>query len=148
VFTAAERLLRPGGGIAIITHGRPLWLGERDWTQALRGYLESWLGPVSGTCGTDDPTRAERRRLLERTGFVDVTVLEDEVIEPVDVDFVLGHLYSAMSAGQIAPERRSDFEAGLRAALRPYAHAPCRDGPLLEDVPIDVLVGRRADPPR
>lgn len=24
----------------MITHGRPLWLGERDWNRALRGYLE------------------------------------------------------------------------------------------------------------
>jgi AraC-like DNA-binding protein len=38
VFAAAGRLLRSGGAIAVITHGRPLWLGQRNRTRAER-YL-------------------------------------------------------------------------------------------------------------
>ncbi|WP_167760943.1 class I SAM-dependent methyltransferase [Geodermatophilus sp. DF01-2] len=90
VFTAARRLLRPGGGIAVITHGRPLWLGERDWARALRGYLEDWFGPARAGCGTDEETLLERRRLLEASGFVDVAVLEHHFSVPVDADFVIG----------------------------------------------------------
>lgn len=144
VFAAARRLLRPGGGVAVITHGRPLWLGERDWTRALRIYLEGWFGPVTGSCGTDEATLAERRRLLEQAGFADVTVLEHHFTEPLDVDYVLGHLYSALSPGQIPPDRREEFDAGVRAALRPYAERGMGGlGGLVEEVPVDVLVGRR-----
>lgn len=141
VFAAGRRLLRPGGGVAVITHGRPLWLGERDWTRALRGYLEDWFGPVSDNCGTDEATLAERRRLLEAAGFTDVTVLEHRFEAPLDADLVLGHLYSALSPGQVAPERRDEFAAGVRDVLRP--HAEVGPGGLVEDVPVDVLVGRR-----
>jgi SAM-dependent methyltransferase len=55
-----------GRRFTVITHGRPLWLGERDWTLALRGFLVDWFGPVSG--GTDEATLAERRRLLGTAG--------------------------------------------------------------------------------
>jgi SAM-dependent methyltransferase len=142
VVAAAARLLRPGGGIAVITHGRPLWLGERDWTRALRDYLEDWFGPVAGTCGTDQRTVRERRRLLGRAGFQHVDVLEHRFEELLDVDYVIGHLYSALPPGRIASDRLPEFEAGLRSALRPYSeHAP--DAALIEDVPVDIVVGLR-----
>lgn len=141
VFAAARRLLRPGGGIAVITHGRPLWLGERDWARALRGYLEDWFGQVSGGCGTDEATLAERRRLLEAAGFTSVTVLEHRFTEPLDAEFVLGHLYSALSPGQVRPDRRDEFAAGVRAVLRP--HAERAPDALVEDVPVDVLIAQR-----
>jgi SAM-dependent methyltransferase len=142
VFTAAKLLLRPGGGIAVITHGRPLWLGERDWTRALRGYLEDWFGPVRGDCGTDEQTRSQRRRLLEQAGFADVAVLEHHFTVPVDADFVIGHLYSTLPPGRLPDDRRDQFAIGVRAVLRARAVSGDR---LIEDVPVDVLVGRRPE---
>jgi ubiquinone/menaquinone biosynthesis C-methylase UbiE len=141
VFAAAQRLLREGGGIAVITHGRPLWLGDRPWTQSLRSYLERWFGPVNGTCGTDQQSRTERRRLLEQTGFTEVAVLQQRFQFQVDVDDVIGHLHSALPPGRLGPDRRDEFAEGIRAVLQPHAgRGP--DG-LVEDVPVDVLVGRR-----
>lgn len=142
VFTDTRRLLRPGGGVAVISHGRPLWLGERDWAQALRAYLEQWFGPVSGACGTDPQTLDERGRLLEEAGFTDVAVLEHYFEEQFDVGYVLGHLYSALPPGRITADRQGEFEAGLRVALRPYT-GDALDAALVEDVPVEVLVGRR-----
>ena len=37
-------LLRPGGGIAVITNGTPMWLQDSPWSRALRSFLEPWLG--------------------------------------------------------------------------------------------------------
>ena len=141
VFTAARRLLRPGGGVAVITHGRPLWLGEQDWARALRGYLEDWFGPAPAGCGTDEQTLLARRRLLEAAGFVDIAVLEHHFPMPVDTDFVIGHLYSTLPPGQLPDDRRDQFAAGVRAALRPHTTS---GGGLVEDVPVDVLVGQRS----
>jgi SAM-dependent methyltransferase len=141
VFAAARGLVRPGGAVAVITHGRPLWLGDRDWIRALRAYLEGWLGPVTGSCGTDRRTGTERRRLLERAGFADVVLLEERYTARLDADYVVGHLYSALSPGQLAADAREEFAAGVRAVVQPYAdRGP--DG-LVEDVPVDVLIGRR-----
>lgn len=126
VFTAALRLLRPGGGIAVITHGRPLWLGERHWTRALRDYLEDWFGPVTGACGTDEQTWTERRRLLQQAGFADVAILQHHFQTPLNADYVLGHLYSALSPGHLAPDRRDEFAAGVgRSAAAPSGRARC-----------------------
>lgn len=34
VFADARELLRPGGGIAIISHGVPLWLADTPWARS------------------------------------------------------------------------------------------------------------------
>ena len=97
---------------------------------------------MTGACGTDEQTLRARRRLLEQAGFVDVDVLEHDFEALLDVDYVLGHLYSALPPGRIVTDRRPAFEAGLRAALRPYSE-PAANARLVEDVPVQVLVGRR-----
>ena len=45
-FADAAPLLRPGGGLAVITHGVPLWLAQAAWARRLRAHLETWTGPI------------------------------------------------------------------------------------------------------
>jgi hypothetical protein len=68
-------------------------------------------------------------------------VLEHHFSVPVDADFVIGHLYSTLPQGQLPDDRRDQFAAGVRAALRP--HTTPRGG-LVQDVPVKALVGRRS----
>ena len=42
LFEACVPLLRPGGGLAVVTNGTPLWLQDSDWSRALRGFLARW----------------------------------------------------------------------------------------------------------
>lgn len=138
VFRSALPLLRPRGGIAVITPGRPLWLAEHEWGKALRQYLEPWTGPLSWNCGSDLETLNERREALMASGFADTEVLHHRHRAMLDADFVLGHLYSAMSERQIPVDRRPEFETGLKQTLARY-------GPeLLEEDLVSVLVGRRS----
>jgi SAM-dependent methyltransferase len=44
LIPALVPLLRPGGGIAVITNGTPMWLQDSPWSRALRSFLEPWLG--------------------------------------------------------------------------------------------------------
>src|SRR5262249_28501841 len=37
---AARPLLRPGGGVAVVTNGTPLWLQDTDWSPSLPHCLE------------------------------------------------------------------------------------------------------------
>ncbi len=51
LFRALIPLTRPGGGVAVVANGTPLWLQDTAWSQALRGCLERWWGcprPISG----------------------------------------------------------------------------------------------------
>lgn len=78
--------------------------------------------------------------MLERSGSSDVAVLEQTSRFAVDVDHVVGHLHSALPPGRLDPDRHQEFTAGVRAVLRPYTEG--LSGELVEDVPVDVLVGR------
>lgn len=59
LIPALVPLLRPGGGIAVITNGTPMWLQDSPWSQALRSFLGQWLGTspagpaerLRGICG-------------------------------------------------------------------------------------------------
>lgn len=139
LFEAAHRGLAPGGALAVITHGVPLWLTEADWARALNAYLADWFGrPVTAGCGSDFAALRERQGQLRAAGFADVAVLEHRYQADVDADYVIGHLYSALDADVLPMARRPEFEDGLRRALSSFEGMPMR-----EDVPVTVLVGRR-----
>ncbi len=133
VAAQACRLLRPGGGLAVITHGRPQWLGDRPWARSMRDYLQKWWGrSLTDTCGTDEDTLITRQKLLLTAGFTDVAILRHEYRVSCTPESVLGLLYSAMSKTQVDPE----FERGLRSVLAGYPD-------LVEDVPVTSLVATR-----
>jgi trans-aconitate methyltransferase len=50
LFEDVVPLVRPGGGVAVVTNGMPLWLQETDWSRALRDFLEHWLGARLNLC--------------------------------------------------------------------------------------------------
>ena len=45
LFRAARPLLRPGGGVAVVTNGSPLWLQDADWSRELGAFLAGLDGP-------------------------------------------------------------------------------------------------------
>ncbi len=47
-LSTATSLPCPGGAIAIVTQGPPLWLGSALWQAKVREALERLYGPVSG----------------------------------------------------------------------------------------------------
>lgn len=139
VFAQAHGLLRPGGLIALLSHGVPLWLGEAPWEKALNRYLQDRLGQPGGSmCGVDDPTRDQRAALLRTAGFVEVAVLRHHYQAVLTLEYVIGHLYSAVSAENVPVEHRAAFQAGVRSALQ-VGHPT----DLIEDVPVVTLVGLR-----
>ncbi len=40
LFRSARGLVRPGGGVAVVTNGTPLWLQHSAWSPGLRGPAE------------------------------------------------------------------------------------------------------------
>ena len=70
LIPALVPLLRPGGGIAVITNGTPMWLQDSPWSQALRGFLEQWMGAtLASTCGTDDASQERYRDSMTGAGL-------------------------------------------------------------------------------
>jgi SAM-dependent methyltransferase len=131
LFAAVPTLVRPGGGIAVVTNGRPLWQQDTAWSRALLGVLEESSGTrLTRTCGTDD--ESQRRYAADMTA-AGLTVRTDHVDydDTLDVPGIIGGVYSAMSADQVRP----GLDQRIRTALAPH-------GPYTEHVRVTVLSGR------
>lgn len=143
LFPALIPLLRYGGGVAVITNGTPLWLQDSDWSHALRRFLEQWLGTTTtATCGTDPASQQRYRDSLTAAGY-DVQEANVEYTSDLDLEELIGGIYSAFSAGQLPPpDQRPLFAEQTRCALQPHQR-------FTEHVRVAMLLGhiRPGDPP-
>jgi trans-aconitate methyltransferase len=140
LIPALVPLLRPGGGIAVISNGTPMWLHDSAWSRALRSFLEQWMGtrPTS-TCGTDDASQQRYRDTMTDAGL-DVTETRYDYTDELDLDHLVGGVYSALPAQRLPPpDQRIAFADQIRRAVAPHA-------PFTEPVPVRMLLGRRPQP--
>lgn len=137
LFTAVRPLVRPGGGVAVVTNGEPLWLQEPAWSAALREVVSAHLGvPLHRACGTDEPSQERYRTALVAAGYaVDLRVVE--YTTTLTVEEIAGGVFSAMGPEQLPlPEARPEFTDRIRRAVEPH-------GPLRERVRVRILTGSR-----
>jgi SAM-dependent methyltransferase len=136
LFRAAVPLIRPGGGIAVITNGTPLWLQDTAWSQAVRRFLEQLLGTTTtATCGTDAASQRRYRDSLTAAGY-EVTDASVQYSGDLSLEQVVGGIYSALSVGQLpAPDKRPQLAEQIRRALQPHE-------PMTEHVRVAMLLGR------
>ncbi|BCJ62218.1 class I SAM-dependent methyltransferase [Micromonospora endophytica] len=138
LFDRLQPLLRPGGGVAVVTNGTPLWLQDTAWSRTLRDCLEQWLGtrPVR-TCGTDADSQRRYRDGLVAAGYqVDETVVE--YTDEIGLDDLVGGVFSALSVDTLpAPQQRSEFAGRVREALHPETR-------FREHVRVTILAARVA----
>ena len=135
---ALSRLLRPGGGVAVIANGTPVWTQDPAWARALREVSERWLGPLEfPACGSSDCERAHYRDLLEQAGFSRVREHRLDHTERLTLDEVVGSFYSTGPLEKLDAAGRQGFDADLRAALNRAEPG----GIFTEKVPVRVLCG-------
>jgi ubiquinone/menaquinone biosynthesis C-methylase UbiE len=136
LFPSVAALVRPGGGVAVVTNGTPLWLQESAWSKALRAYLEEWFDTtLTATCGTDAESQQRYKESLEAAGF-DLTEASFDYSEELGLDDVVGGVYSALGEDRLpAHEERAGFSDAIWRALK--AHQP-----FVEPVHVAVLTGR------
>lgn len=136
VFQTAHKLVRPGGGVAVVTNGKPLWHLDIGWSRALRGFLEGWMGrPATMGCGTDDEAQRRYRAHLATAGL---RVVETRLAytDALDLDQLVGGVLSAFSSAMLPHgEERQHFRDGLRDAVG--------NGPFPETVDVSLLFGLR-----
>ncbi|MEW2501317.1 class I SAM-dependent methyltransferase [Amycolatopsis sp. NPDC047767] len=136
LFAAVKPMLRPGGGIAVVTNGSPLWLQDSDWSRALLNVLSDWFGhPLTATCGTDDASQDRYRAALTGAGY-DVGLRTIDYTGDLTADEIIGGVYSAMGEDELPPSgERPAFENRIRSAIEPHA-------PFSEPVRVTILTGR------
>lgn len=133
LFRVLRPMLRPGGGIAVVSNGTPLWLQGTSWSRALRAVLEEWLGTESkATCGTAEDDRRRYSDALVAAGY-EVGTAGIEYTDELDLEHVIGGVYSALPLDRLpTKDRRPLFEERIRRSL---------EGPLVEHVRVSVLRG-------
>ncbi|HZR48943.1 MAG TPA: methyltransferase domain-containing protein [Streptosporangiaceae bacterium] len=132
LFRAAKPLLRPRGGIAILTNGTPLWLQPVSWSRALKATLEQWLDTkLSYACGTDQEAQDRYARALGDAGY-DVFRESVDYDDDLTLDQIIGGVFSAASHDK---DQREILADNIRQRLA--KHAPFR-----EHVRVALVIGR------
>ncbi|HTT53414.1 MAG TPA: class I SAM-dependent methyltransferase [Streptosporangiaceae bacterium] len=128
LFTAARGVLRPGGGLAIIANGTPLWQQPVAWSRDVRRALEQWLGVrLESCCGTDGAARQAYQAGLIAAGFAGVHQRSIGYASDLDFGQLIGGLYSAMPPHLLPPPgRREAFAAHVRDATGALPGSPSR----------------------
>jgi hypothetical protein len=100
---------------------KSLWLQDSAWSQALRGFLERWLGTTpASACGTDEASQQRYRDTMTAAAF-DVTEASIEYAEDLDLDHLVGSLYSALPVQWLPPpDQRAAFAEQVRRAVAPH----------------------------
>jgi SAM-dependent methyltransferase len=142
LFGVLAGLVRPGGGVAVITNGTPLWRQGSRWSVALREFLQTSFGwKLDATCGTDEASQERYRLLLADIGF-DVVERHIDYEDELDLDSLVGGLLSAFPVEELPPpERRQEFAARISRALAPETR-------FIEHVRVSMLLGRTTSAPR
>jgi SAM-dependent methyltransferase len=135
LFADLRPLLRRGGGIAVVTNGKPLWQQDAEFSRALDAVLADWLGrPLTATCGTDDRSQARYRADLVSAGYV-VSEAEYRYSAELTLEEIVGAVWSAVPADRLPPmDERDRLAARIGNALAGYA-------PFVEDVRVQLLFG-------
>lgn len=137
LFRSVGPLVRPGGGVAVVTNGTPLWLQDSTWSRGLREFLARWLGtkPTSW-CGTDAQSQQRYREALTLAGF-DVFSAAIDYVAELSLDQVVGGVYSAFGPADRLPrpDQRPAFAEQVRAAVGPQDR-------FSEPVHVAILIGR------
>jgi trans-aconitate methyltransferase len=133
LFHDAKVLLRPGGGVAVVSNGVPLWQQDSDWSRALRTALEEWFRTeATATCGTDAATQQRYAEALTAAGY-EVFEVGHDYEEVLTFEQVLGGVHSALSPDSLLVDRREEFAEHLRRALSGATN-------FTEAVPVRALV--------
>lgn len=136
LFRSTSSLIRPGGGVAVVTNGTPLWLQESDWSRSLREFLARWLGSSpAAACGTDQQSQQRYQHALTMAGF-DVSSAAFDYAAELTFDQLVGGIYSALPVDRLpAPDQRPAFAEQLRRAVGPQEW-------FTEPVHVAILIGR------
>ncbi|MET8684534.1 class I SAM-dependent methyltransferase [Streptomyces sp. NPDC004732] len=134
LFRSLVPLFRPGGGVAVVANGTPLWLQDCAWSHALRACLEDHFGTrLKATCGTGAHDRRRYAEALQAAGFTDVRESVIDYSDELSFDELIGGVCSAIPADEL-PDDRTAFAERIHRSLP--------SGPYLEKVRVSVLVGR------
>lgn len=141
VLKMADRVAAPDATVAIMGDGS-LWTHDAEWTRALRGLIQRYLGSErrAGSRGSYSEPRRSYEEDLAASAWSDVTEHRVPVVRTWRPETVLGYLRGTSFAGaELFGQRHAAFEDEARTLL----HTHATDGSLVENAVFTVLLARR-----
>ncbi len=141
VLRRCAAIVAPEGGVAILGT-ESIWSSDEPLALTVRDVVQRWLGEERRTLGGSFPSAQERHEVvLARSAFADVDVSDLRWERPVDVDTIVGELYSTSFANRaLLGERAPAFENDLRRSL--LALEP--SGRFVQRLRTECIIARRA----
>jgi SAM-dependent methyltransferase len=121
-FDVLERLyalIDPGGGVVILGNPGGIWAGEDPWEHVAQQVLERWLGPWRSTRTGIMPNGDGAEKVsIAQSQFVDIELGEYRWQRSVDIDTIVGEIYStSFGSKAVLGEKADAFAADLRQSL-------------------------------
>ncbi len=135
-----------GGGVVQCGDPCSIWEGQRDWQVAVREVITRWLGEErragsSTFAASSDRIPWSESDILSRSPFSRVEFLRVAYTRLLDIDAVVGYLYSmSFSSHPVLGDRRAGFERDLREALAVVDDG----GPFEEELVLDAYLAWKA----
>jgi SAM-dependent methyltransferase len=139
VLERVYALIDPGGGLVIMGNPGGLWAGDDPWERVAQEVLQRWIGSwqSSRTGITSNGDGAEKVSIAQ-SDFVDVELENYQWQRSVDLDTVVGELFSTSFASKaVLGEKADAFAADLRQSLLQFEPS----GQFIERVQTELIVG-------
>lgn len=137
-LTRIRRLTEPDGGVAILTDEEWLTRGDREWQDDVYAVASDYLDDLPERTGPVEEYEEPWDELIQEHGFTDVEVTTFEVRREWTIDRIVGYVFSlSFCSPAVFGERRTEFEADLRASLQESNREP-----FTQEATVEIISGR------
>ncbi len=135
-----DRIVERDGAV-VLFRDPVLRLPETEWRAAFDDIFAAFASSEAARAGAERTRFAENERHLLRSPFAHLERVSTIVSRSLTVDDLIGRAFSmAGTSPRDLGDRRTAFEAAMRAALAPYA----TDGRVTETTEPQTLIARRS----
>ncbi|MFL5759705.1 MAG: class I SAM-dependent methyltransferase [Thermomicrobiales bacterium] len=119
VLKRVYALIEPTGGVVILGNPGGFWAGDDPWEGVVQEVLERWLAQWRGARQGITPNGDGAEKVsIAASRFVDVELGEHRWQRAVDVDTIIGEVFSTSFASRaVLGEKADAFAADLRKSL-------------------------------
>jgi len=147
-LAASHSVLAPSGGVAILGM-RSIWGGKSDWEQAVVRVVQRWMGQDrragTGIFGTSIQADIRFEDALNEAGFDVFDTGAVGTQYTVDLEFILGHLYTTSYCNRdVLGDRVGEFEEDLSRELR-QLDVGKSDGTFIWSPGVSYIFARKRD---
>jgi ubiquinone/menaquinone biosynthesis C-methylase UbiE len=127
------KLIKPGGGVAIISDSGPTDEGMLPWKEIIQRAVKKWLGKErkAGTRGTYTHPKKRFEEYLKESEFCNYEEAVYSIERSWSINEIIGYMYStSLASPPVLGDKKESFEADLRQKLLALKPDGCFNEPV------------------